>query len=93
MGSCAVRDGNRTKASRVYEESGRDGRVLCIIEYYADAAMCYYSDIGVDGLGVCLDLILNLVERFEGGFATDGIEVSFFEEGILGINRACNGGQ
>ena len=55
--------------------------------------MCSSYKIGVDGLGVCLDLILNLVERFEGGFATDGIEVSFFEEGILGINRACNGGQ
>ena len=29
------------------------------------------SDIGVDRFRVCLDLVLKLVERFEGGFAMD----------------------
>ena len=54
--------------------------------------MCSSSDIRVDRIGVCLDLVSKLVERFKGGFATDGSEVSSLEEGILGINRAFYGG-
>ena len=46
------------------------------------------SEIGVYGLGVCLDLISKIVERFKGGFATDGSEVSSLEEGILVMDRA-----
>ena len=50
--------------------------------------MCSYSDIGVYRFGVCLDLVLKLVDHFEGGFATDRIEVSSLEERFLVINRA-----
>ena len=53
--------------------------------------MCSSSKIGVDGLGICLDLVLKLVERFEGGFATDGSEVSSLEKGVLVINVARHG--
>ena len=52
--------------------------------------MCSSSEIGVYGLGVCLDLVLKLVENFEGRFAMDGSEVCLTEEGVLVINRACN---
>ena len=55
-------------------------------------AMCYSSKIGLDGLGVCLDIVLKLMERFEGGFAMDGSEVILLEEGVLVINRARHGG-
>ena len=54
--------------------------------------MCSSSEIGVDGLGIYLDIVSNLVERFEGSFDTDCSEVSSLEEGILVINRACPGG-
>ena len=37
------------------------------------------SDIGVDGLVVCLDIIKKRVERFKGGFAMDGSEVRSLE--------------
>ena len=55
--------------------------------------MCSSSKMGVDGLGVCLDLISKLVEHFKGGFAMDGSEVSSTKEGFLVINSACHGGQ
>ena len=50
------------------------------------------SDIGVGGLRVGINLVSNIVENFEGGFATDGSEVSSLKEGVLVIDRACNGG-
>ena len=46
----------------------------------------------VDGLGVCFNLVSKLVERFEGGFATDGSEVGSLEEGDLVINISRHGG-
>ena len=54
--------------------------------------MCSSSDIGVDGLVVCLHLVSKLVEHFEGGFATDGSDISSLENGVLVINVACHGG-
>ena len=54
-------------------------------------AMCSSSGIGVDGLGVCVDLVLKLVERFEGGFAMDGSEVRSLGKGVLVINVAHHG--
>ena len=48
--------------------------------------MCSQYYIGVDGLGICLDNVLNLVDRFEGGFATGGSDVSLLEKGALVIN-------
>ena len=54
--------------------------------------MCSSSEIGVDRLGFCLDLISKLVERFEGGFAIDGSDVSSLEKDVLVINVACRGG-
>ena len=48
--------------------------------------MCSSSDILVNGIGVCFYLISKLVERFEGGFYTDGSEVSSFEEGVFVVN-------
>ena len=53
--------------------------------------MCSSSKIGVDGLGVCLDLVLKLVERFEGGFDTDGSDFILLEEGVLVMNSARHG--
>ena len=53
--------------------------------------MCSSSKIGVDGLGVCLDLVSKLVECFGGWFFTDGSEVSSHKEGVLLINRARHG--
>ena len=50
------------------------------------------SDIGVDGLGVFLYLISNLVERFKGSFAMDGSEVRLLEKGDLVINFSHHGG-
>ena len=38
-------------------------------------AMCSSSNIGLDSLCVGLNLISKLVERFGGGFTTDGSEV------------------
>ena len=49
------------------------------------------SNIGVDGLGIFLDLVFKLVERFKGGFSTDGSDVSFLEKGVLVINVARHG--
>ena len=48
--------------------------------------MCSSYKIGVDGLGVCLDLVFKLVERFEGGFATYGSDFILLEEGVLVMN-------
>ena len=56
-------------------------------------AMYSYSKNVVDGLGVFLDLVSNILERFEGWFFTDGSEVIFLEEGVLVIHRACHGGR
>ena len=53
--------------------------------------MCSSSEIGVDGLGVCIDLVLKPVECFEGDFDTDGSEVSSIKEGVLVVNTACHG--
>ena len=53
--------------------------------------MCSSSNIGVDGLGIFLDLVLKLVERFKGGFSTDGSHVSLLEKGDLVMNVACHG--
>ena len=39
--------------------------------------MCSSSDIVVYGLCFCLDIIPNIVECLEGGFAMDGSEVIF----------------
>ena len=55
-------------------------------------AMCSSSKIVVDALGVFLDLVLKLVERFEGGFAKYWSEVSLLKKGVLVINVACHGG-
>ena len=54
--------------------------------------MCSSSDIGVDRLGVFVDLVPKLVDRFEGGFATNGSEGSFLKEGVLIIHRARHDG-
>ena len=54
--------------------------------------MCSSSDIGVDGIGVFLDLFSKFVERFEGGFTTNGSEVRSLKNGVLVINVARNGG-
>ena len=53
--------------------------------------MCSSSDIEVDGLGVCLDIVLKLMEIFKGGFITDGSEVISLKEVFLVINRVCHG--
>ena len=45
--------------------------------------MCSYSDIVLYGLGVLLDLVSKLVDRFEGGFSTDRSEVSLLQKGVL----------
>ena len=50
------------------------------------------SDIGLERLGVCLDLVSKLVESFEGGFATDGSEARSLEKGVFVIDVACHGG-
>ena len=50
------------------------------------------SKIGVDGLGIFLDLILKLVKGFEGGFATYGSEVGSLKKGVLVTNIARHGG-
>ena len=42
--------------------------------------MCFSSEVLVDRLGVCFYLVPKLVERFEGGFATDGSEVGSLEK-------------
>ena len=54
--------------------------------------MCSSSEIGVDRLGACLDLVSNIMERFEGGFSTYGSEVSLPERGVLVINVFRHGG-
>ena len=54
--------------------------------------MCSSSEIRVDGLVVCLDIISKLAGHLKGGFSTDGSEVSSLEEGILEINRSWYGG-
>ena len=53
--------------------------------------MCYFSDISVDSLGVCFDLIPKLVERFESGFATDGSEIGSLKKGVFVANIARHG--
>ena len=57
-----------------------------------NVVMCSSSEIRVDRLGVCLDLVLNILERFEGEFSTGGSEVISLKEGVLVINRARYGG-
>ena len=54
--------------------------------------MCSSSKTGVNGLGLCLDLVSNIVERLEGGFITDGSDVSSLKAGVLIINRTRNDG-
>ena len=54
--------------------------------------MCSSSEIRVDRLGVCLDLVSNILERFEGEFSTGGSEFISLKEGVLVINRARYGG-
>ena len=54
-------------------------------------AMYSSSDNGVDRLSVGLNLVLKIVEHFEGGFATYGVEVRSLEEGVLVINIARHG--
>ena len=54
--------------------------------------MCSSSDIGVDRLGIFLDFVSHLVERFEDGFATVESEVSSLEKGVHIINVAVHGG-
>ena len=54
--------------------------------------MLSYSEIGVDGLGFCLDLVLKLVECFECGFSINGSEVSLLEKDVLVINVARHAG-
>ena len=49
------------------------------------------SDIGLERLGVCLDLVSKRVESFEGGFATDGSDVGLLEEGVIVVYIACHG--
>ena len=41
--------------------------------------MCYSFNIGLDRLGVCLDLVLKLVQSFGDRFDTDESEVSSLE--------------
>ena len=53
--------------------------------------MCSSSNIVVDVLDVCLDLISKLEERFKGGFATDGSVAGSLEEGVLEINTDRHG--
>ena len=50
--------------------------------------MTIFSSYGikVTVLVVCLDLVSNLVERFECGFALDGSEVSSLEKGVAVVN-------
>ena len=50
--------------------------------------MCSSSKIGVHVLVICLDIVLNIVERCKGGFAIYGSEVSLLEEDVLVIIRA-----
>ena len=53
--------------------------------------MCYSSEIGVDGLGVDHDLVLKILESFEGGFTTYWSEFCLLEEGVLVVDRAFHG--
>ena len=71
--------------------SGLDDLVLYISERWDKVGMFYSSNIGVYGLGVFLDLVSNLVEHFEGGFATDGSDVSSLEKVVLVVNVARHG--
>ena len=54
--------------------------------------MCSSSEIGVDGLGFFLNLILKIVERFEGGFAMNGSKANSLKYSVLVINRPRHGG-
>ena len=54
--------------------------------------MCSSSKIGVDGFRVFLDLVLKLVDSFEGGFVMDWSEVGLIEYGVLVIDRTRHGG-
>ena len=55
-------------------------------------AMFSSSEILVDGFCVCLDLVLKLIERIEGGFVMDLSEFGLLECSFLVIDRACCGG-
>ena len=54
---CAVRDDDLTHVSRADKGSGKYERLLRIGEPYAEVTMCPSSEIGVDVLVVCLDLV------------------------------------
>ena len=49
------------------------------------------SEIGVDGIGICLDLVSKFVECFEGGSAMEVSEVRSLKKGFLVMNSACHG--
>ena len=51
--------------------------------------MCFSSKSGVEILCVFLYFVSKLVDNSEGGFATDGSEVTSLEEDDLVNNRAC----
>ena len=54
--------------------------------------MCSSYEILLYRLGVCFYLVPNIVERSEGGFATDGSAVVLLKEIVFVINRSCHGG-
>ena len=70
--------------------SGLYERILSIHKHYTDMDVYSSSDIGVYSLFVGLNLVSELVERFEGGFATVGSEVESLKEVVLIIDRACH---
>ena len=53
--------------------------------------MCSSSKIRVDDLGVFFYFISELVERFKGGFATNGSEVGSLEDDFFVVNIARHG--
>ena len=48
-------------------------------------------EIEVYGIRVCLDFVLKLVDRFEGGFATNFSEARLIEEGVFVIDSTRHG--
>ena len=53
--------------------------------------MCSSSEVGLYGLDVGFYSVSKLVERFEGGFATDGSEVASLEECVFVVNISRHG--
>ena len=86
VGNCAVRNDERTRVSQVNIRSGKDECVLHLSKYQAKVAICSYSKIWVEGLGVCFNFISKLVDRLKGGFATNESEVGSLKEGVFVIN-------